>query len=153
MFPAFHGLSSENRMCRTLCVVWVKGDSWLVLRGQVTEDGKHEVCLCVCSQSTPSGSDELSEPVWVWRYIWGSSPPSVLKPCVLAFFLSFFFTVVASVFCHPSFCFSEWYGLVSADRFLHSPKPFADSLHCKFSWSKLPLWSSVWLQSDCAVLA
>lgn len=69
----------------------------------------------MCSQSTPSGSDELSGGTF------RGPPPSGLKPCVPPFLLSSL-TVVASVFCLPSSCFSEWYGLVSADRFLHSPK-------------------------------
>lgn len=50
----------------------------------------------------------------------GPPPPSGLNPCVLAFLLPLF-TVVSSVSCLPSSCFSEWYGLVSADRFCIIP--------------------------------
>lgn len=47
-------------------------------------------CECVCSQSIPSGSDELSKAVRVQRYVWGSTPPSRLKPCVLTLLFPFF---------------------------------------------------------------
>lgn len=67
--------------------------------------------------STPSGSEELSKPAGVWGYVWGFSlPPLVWTKAMCAYFPFLLFTVVASVFCLPFYCFSEWYGLVSADR-------------------------------------
>lgn len=64
-------------------------------------------------QSIPSGLDELSKSGKSAEVHLGVQPPSQTET-MCAHFPFPLFPVVASVFCLPSSCFSEWYGLVSA---------------------------------------
>lgn len=78
----------------------------------------------------------------------GPTPPlSGLNPCALAFLLPLF-TVVASVSRLPSPRFSEWYGLVSADRFCIIPNHLQIVLSAVevFFWEQA---APAWIQLDC----
>lgn len=74
-------------------------------------------------------------------------PPSGLNPCALAFLLPLF-TVVASVSRLPSPRFSEWYGLVSADRFCIIPNHLQivlSAVEVFFSGNRLLQHGSSWI--------
>lgn len=103
--------------------------------------------------SPPSGSEELSKLICVWRYVWGSTPVWTKPMCACFLFspLFFFFRVVASVFCLPSSCFSEWYGLVSVDRFCIIPNHLQIALSAVQVFQKQA--ASVWIQLCCVVPA
>lgn len=108
------------------------------------------MCLCVFSQSPQVHVDLANQYESVEVHL-GVYPLWTKTMC--AYFLSFF-TVVASVFCLPASCSSEWYALGFKKKF-HSPKPFADLTLCVefFLRERLPLWSSVCSHSDRVVKA
>lgn len=138
-FPAFHGSSLEN-MCSTVCVMWVKGGLLIsVLRVRLRKNVSVNPLRFRWTEQTS---------VSVEVHLGVQPPPlSGLNPCALAFLLPLF-TVVASVSRLPSPRFSEWYGLVSADRFCIIPNHLQIVLSAVevFFWEQA---APAWIQLDC----
>lgn len=93
-----------------MCVC-VTGNSWLVFLG--SGYGREKTW----STQPPQVQKNWAKQHECGGTFGGSAPPPLVwTKTMCAYFPFLLFTVVASVFCLPFYCFSEWYGLVSADR-------------------------------------
>lgn len=137
-FPAFHGHSLEN-MCSTVCVMWVKGGLLIsVLRVRLRKNVSVNPLRFRWTEQT-----SVSVEVHL-----GVHPPVWTKPMCACFSSAPFYSCCICLSSRlPSPRFSEWYGLVSADRFCIIPNHLQIVLSAVevFSGNRLLQHGSSWI--------